>query len=192
MSEIREYIIITTNIDESARLTTLVFIKNEDGDCGRLFYFAEQGIYDAQSGTFVRDINNPDGQFSILPFGTMEEAKENPDIEAALPGGATLYNAIMNSAVERFNKNNASSVGKYAVLTAAEAAKRWGMPYVTVSQACTGQHGCPPKFGRFECRQSGKTWLISYDAMKRVYGPEWEFRLHHGEQETHEGDIEKR
>lgn len=58
------------------------------------------------------------------------------------------------------------------VMTAAEAAERWGKPDITVRQACTGQKGYPPRFKEGEFRQSGKTWLITRAGMTRVFGDE--------------------
>ncbi len=58
------------------------------------------------------------------------------------------------------------------VMTAAEAAERWGKPDRTVRQACTGQKGYPPRFKEGEFRQSGKVWLITVEGMTRVFGEE--------------------
>lgn len=56
------------------------------------------------------------------------------------------------------------------VLTVAEAAQIYGLDTSTLRRACTGQKGYRPIFTSEECRQSGKTWLITRDAMNRVYG----------------------
>ena len=51
------------------------------------------------------------------------------------------------------------------VLTAGEAAKRWGLHISTVSTAC--------REGRFrpgEVRRTGRDWLVLTSAMVRVYG----------------------
>ena len=61
-----------------------------------------------------------------------------------------------------------------SVMTATEAAERWGKPDRTVRQACTGQKGYPPRFNPGEFRQSGKVWLITVEGMTRVFGPEGE------------------
>ncbi len=54
----------------------------------------------------------------------------------------------------------------YEVLTFAEAAEKWGLGESTLRSAIHR--------GRFEegkeVRKSGKTWLITVSAMKRVYG----------------------
>lgn len=59
-----------------------------------------------------------------------------------------------------------------AVMTATEAAERWGKADRTVRQACTGYKGAPPRFKEGEFRQSGKVWLITVEGMTRVFGPE--------------------
>lgn len=59
-----------------------------------------------------------------------------------------------------------------AVMTAAEAAERWGKSDRTVRQACTGYKGAPPRFVAGEFRQSGKVWLITVEGMIRVFGEE--------------------
>lgn len=56
------------------------------------------------------------------------------------------------------------------VLTVAEAAQVYGLDTSTLRRACTGQKGYKPIFTDKECRQSGKTWLITRAAMVRVYG----------------------
>lgn len=59
-----------------------------------------------------------------------------------------------------------------AVMTATEAAERWGKADRTVRQACTGYKGAPPRFNDGEFRQSGKVWLITVEGMTRVFGAE--------------------
>lgn len=59
-----------------------------------------------------------------------------------------------------------------AVMTATEAAERWGKADRTVRQACTGYKGAPPRFKAGELRQSGKVWLITVEGMTRVFGAE--------------------
>jgi hypothetical protein len=58
------------------------------------------------------------------------------------------------------------------VMTAAEAAERWGKADITVRQACTGYKKAPPRFKEGEFRQSGKVWLITVEGMTRVFGEE--------------------
>ena len=58
------------------------------------------------------------------------------------------------------------------VMTAVEAAERWGKASITVRQACTGYKKAPPRFHEDEARQSGATWLITVAGMTRVFGPE--------------------
>lgn len=59
-----------------------------------------------------------------------------------------------------------------AVMTATEAAERWGKADRTVRQACTGYKGASPRFKEGEFRQSGKVWLITVEGMTRVFGLE--------------------
>lgn len=56
------------------------------------------------------------------------------------------------------------------VMTVKEAAKRWGIAAVTISQACTGQKGYPPRFKDDECNKSEGTWLVTREGMERLYG----------------------
>lgn len=56
------------------------------------------------------------------------------------------------------------------VMTASEAAQRWGLAKVTVRQACSGYAKSAPRFTKEEVRQSGSTWLITVAGMNRVFG----------------------
>lgn len=56
------------------------------------------------------------------------------------------------------------------VMTAAEAAERWGLSSTTVKQACSGQKNTPPRFTEDECRKSKGTWLVTRAGMERLYG----------------------
>lgn len=56
------------------------------------------------------------------------------------------------------------------ILTLAEAAEEWNIPIRTLQCAATGQKGFPPRFHKDETRQSGRTWLVTRQAMKRLYG----------------------
>ena len=56
------------------------------------------------------------------------------------------------------------------VLTASEAAQLWNLAPITVRQACTGYAKAAARFTATEARKSGKTWLISVEGMKRVFG----------------------
>lgn len=58
------------------------------------------------------------------------------------------------------------------VMTASEAAERWGKSDITIRHACTGYVKAPPRFKEGEFRRSGKVWLITVDGMTRVFGPE--------------------
>lgn len=55
------------------------------------------------------------------------------------------------------------------VLTLKEAAELYSISISALRYACTGQKGYKPIFTAEECRQSGKTWLITRAAMDRVY-----------------------
>lgn len=60
------------------------------------------------------------------------------------------------------------------VMTASEAAERWGLNVFTVRKDLTGQNGLPGKFWASEARKSGNTWLVTKSGMNRVYGKESE------------------
>ena len=78
--------------------------------------------------------------------------------------------------VSRFitsSRKGKSGMGKInEVMTATEAAERWGIAKVTVRQACSGYKKAPPRFTAEETRQSGSTWLITVEGMQRVFGKE--------------------
>lgn len=57
------------------------------------------------------------------------------------------------------------------VMTTGEAAELWGKNPTTIKHLCTGIAGkIPPKFTSEECRKSGKAWLVTRQAMERLYG----------------------
>lgn len=58
------------------------------------------------------------------------------------------------------------------IMTASEAAERWGLNVSTVRKDLIGQYGLPGKFWASEARKSGNTWLVSKSGMNRVYGKE--------------------
>lgn len=58
------------------------------------------------------------------------------------------------------------------VMTAPEAAERWGLSKDTVKVACLGQKGYPPRFKKGEFRKSGRAWLVTRQGMERLYGKE--------------------
>lgn len=51
------------------------------------------------------------------------------------------------------------------IMTAAEAAKLWGLSEGTVRNSCFYK-----RFNEDECRKSGNTWLVTLSGMKRLYG----------------------
>lgn len=57
------------------------------------------------------------------------------------------------------------------IMTAKEAAERWGVAPITIRQACSGYKKSPPRFTETEARKSGGTWLVTRAAMERLYGP---------------------
>lgn len=82
------------------------------------------------------------------------------------------------------------------VMTATEAAERWGIAKVTVRQACSGYKKSPPRFTAEETRQSGSTWLITVEGMQRVFGKEvtkmkkWNIEVNwHGAYDSDEWQI---
>lgn len=58
------------------------------------------------------------------------------------------------------------------VMTAKEAAERWGIAPITIRQACSGYKKSPPRFTAEESRKSAGTWLVTRAGMERLYGPE--------------------
>ena len=58
------------------------------------------------------------------------------------------------------------------IMTAKEAAERWGIAPITIRQACSGYKKSPPRFTSAESRKSAGTWLVTREAMERLYGPE--------------------
>lgn len=58
------------------------------------------------------------------------------------------------------------------VMTAGEAARRWGVKVDTLQKACSGQRGYPPRFKSGEMRKSGRDWLVTREGMERLYGKE--------------------
>lgn len=56
------------------------------------------------------------------------------------------------------------------VMTIPEASERYGVPATTIKSACAGQKGIPPIFTNYECRKSGRSWLVTKMGMDRVYG----------------------
>ncbi len=58
------------------------------------------------------------------------------------------------------------------VMTAKEAAERWGIAPITIRQACSGYKKSPPRFTTVEARKSAGTWLVTRAGMERLYGPE--------------------
>lgn len=60
------------------------------------------------------------------------------------------------------------------IMTAKEAAERWGLAPITVRQACTGYKKAPPRFTKTEARKSAGTWLVTRAGMERLFGLEKE------------------
>lgn len=56
------------------------------------------------------------------------------------------------------------------VMTIPEASECYGVPATTIKSACAGQKGIPPIFTDYECRKSGRNWLVTKMGMDRVYG----------------------
>lgn len=57
------------------------------------------------------------------------------------------------------------------VMTAAEAAEKWGKAPITVQQACSGYKGAASRFTPEEARKAGRIWLVTRAGMERLYGP---------------------
>ncbi|WP_288842646.1 helix-turn-helix domain-containing protein [uncultured Megasphaera sp.] len=58
----------------------------------------------------------------------------------------------------------------YEVLTLKEAAELWHVSVDTLKQKCIGRVKGDLAFTKEECRQSGKTWLVTRKSMVRLYG----------------------
>ena len=58
----------------------------------------------------------------------------------------------------------------HEVLTLKEAAELWRVSVDTLKQKCIGRVKGDLAFTQEECRQSGKTWLVTREAMVRLYG----------------------
>ena len=58
------------------------------------------------------------------------------------------------------------------IMTAKEAAERWGIAPITIRQASSGYKKSPPRFTAEESRKSAGTWLVTRAGMERLYGPE--------------------
>lgn len=71
--------------------------------------------------------------------------------------------------MRRENVSKKMKINLDDVLTLNEASKIYGVSPVTVRQACTGQHGTPPRFTPEECRKSENVWLVTRAGMERLY-----------------------
>lgn len=58
----------------------------------------------------------------------------------------------------------------HEVLTLKEASQIWQVSDNTLKQKCIGRVKGDLAFTQEECRQSGKTWLVTRKAMIRLYG----------------------
>lgn len=58
------------------------------------------------------------------------------------------------------------------VMTAAEAAEKWGKAPITIQQACSGYKKSSPRFTSNEARKAGRIWLVTRAGMERLYGTE--------------------
>ncbi len=58
------------------------------------------------------------------------------------------------------------------VMSLGEAAERWNISPNTLKTWCSGSKRNYPKFEYYECRKSGKYWLITRAGMERLAGPE--------------------
>ncbi len=55
-------------------------------------------------------------------------------------------------------------------MTVKEACELWGVEYRALKAALLGRDERPSKFTEEECVKSGSHWLITEEAMTRVYG----------------------
>lgn len=56
------------------------------------------------------------------------------------------------------------------IMTIKEAAQIWGVAVDTLWQKCVGRVKGDLAFKENECRKSAGTWLVTRQAMKRLYG----------------------
>lgn len=68
--------------------------------------------------------------------------------------------------------NNFGKKALQEVMTAAEAAEKWGKAPITVQQSCAGYKKAPPRFTSDEARKAGRIWLVTRAGMERLFGPE--------------------
>jgi hypothetical protein len=58
------------------------------------------------------------------------------------------------------------------VMSTTEAARRWNVSPTTIKIYCLGTAKQAPKFKKGECRKSGNMWLVTREAMVRLFGDE--------------------
>lgn len=81
------------------------------------------------------------------------------------------YPISQNNAIKLF-EGMGVTMNLKDVMTAKEAAERWGKAEITIRQACSGYKKAPPRFNEDEFRKSGATWLITRQGMERIFGKE--------------------
>ena len=82
------------------------------------------------------------------------------------------YQTSQNSDIKSWREGMGVNMNLQDVMTAKEAAERWGKAEITIRQACSGYKKAPPRFNEDEFRKSGATWLITRQGMERVFGKE--------------------
>ena len=82
------------------------------------------------------------------------------------------YQTSQNSDIKSWRERMGVNMNLKDIMTAKEAAERWGKAEITIRQACSGYKKSPPRFNEDEFRKSGATWLITRQGMERVFGEE--------------------
>ena len=82
------------------------------------------------------------------------------------------YQTSQNSDIKSWRERMGFIMNLQDIMTAKEAAERWGKAEITIRQACSGYKKAPPRFKEDEFRKSGATWLITRQGMERVFGEE--------------------
>lgn len=82
------------------------------------------------------------------------------------------YPISQNNAIKSWREGMGFIMNLKDIMTAKEAAERWGKAEITIRQACSGYKKAPPRFKEDEFRKSGATWLITRQGMERVFGKE--------------------
>lgn len=97
--------------------------------------------------------------------GLVNEGKEIESLTVEWSDGNEMHsieaNQNLNELVDMIYIENPLD----SVLTFAEATEKWGLGNSTLRESVRND-----RFQEGEVRKSGNTWLVTYEAMKRLYG----------------------